>query len=179
MPNINITVAGKIATNMSPGVVIVCGNSDYTVTFSFDKEWNALSLKTARFTYVKGGRLTCTEVPFVGNEVAVPVMSDITDVFVGVYAGDLHTTTPARVLTKRSTLCGLGPHKDPAEDIYLQLISLLNTMGGIPGPAGPAGVYIGSEKPTNPDVSIWIDPEGSPSAGDAGVGIVDITIAEV
>lgn len=162
MPNINITVAGKIATNMSPGVVIVCGNSDYTVTFSFDKEWNALSLKTARFTYVKGGRLTCTEVPFVGNEVAVPVMSDITDVFVGVYAGDLHTTTPARVLTKRSTLCGLGPHKDPAEDIYLQLISLLNTMGGIPGPAGPAGVYIGSEKPTNPDVSIWIDPEGEP-----------------
>lgn len=178
MPNINITVAGKIATNMSPGVVIICGNSDYTVTFSFDDEWNALPLKTARFIYTKGGRLTYTEVPFVGNEVAVPVLSDITDVFVGVYAGDLHTTTPARVLTKRSTLCGLEPHKEPDEDVYLQVLALIEE-GRVQGPIGPPGIHIGSKPPTDRDIMAWIDPNGTPSTGGTGSGIESIEIEAV
>ena len=106
MPNIKITVAGKIATNKTPGVAIVCGNSDYTVTFSFDNEWAALAKRTARFVYYKNGQRLYQETAFTGNTVAVPVLSGIDYVLVGVYAGNLTTTTPAKVLCDRSILCG-------------------------------------------------------------------------
>lgn len=110
MPNINITVAQKIATNTTPGEVIVCGNSDYTVTFDFDSEWDAHAERTARFVYYKDGLSLYQDVKFTGNKVAVPVLANISYVLVGVYAGSLHTTTPAKVLCDRSILCG-----DPLE----------------------------------------------------------------
>lgn len=106
MPNINITVAGKIATNTTPGEVIVCGNSDYTVIFDFDNEWDAQAERTARFVYYKNGLSLYQEAAFTGNSVAVPVLSGIDYVLVGVYAGNLITTTPAKVLCDRSILCG-------------------------------------------------------------------------
>lgn len=106
MPNIKITVAGKIATNTTPGVAIVCGNSDYTVTFDLDDEWAAEAARTARFVYYKDGLRIYKDVEFTGDTAAVPVLSGIDNVMVGVYAGDLHTTTPAQVLCDRSILCG-------------------------------------------------------------------------
>ena len=138
MPNINITVAGKIATNMSPGVTIVCGNSDYTVTFSFDEEWSAYQVKTARFVYTRDGQVQYDETVFTGNMAAVPVLSGITAVYVGVYAGDLRTTTPARILCDRSILCGGGVHPEPAEDVYQQIIKILNS-GAVKGDKGDKG----------------------------------------
>lgn len=110
MPNINIAVAGKIATNTTPAVVIVCGNSDYTVTFAFDAEWEAEPNRVARFVYVKDGKSLYQEAEFTGDTVSVPKLFDVDYVLVGVYAGDLRTTTPAKVLCDRSILCG-----DPAE----------------------------------------------------------------
>jgi len=112
VPNINITVAGKIATNTTTDVVIVCGNSDYTVTFDLDAEWAAETDRTARFSYIRDGRLRYKDQPFQGNTVAVPKLSNVRQVTVGVYAGtpddpgDLHTSTPAAILCKLSTLCG-------------------------------------------------------------------------
>lgn len=133
MPNINITVAAKIATNMSPGVAIVCGNSDYTLTFTFDAEWAAHPLKTARFVYTRDGQVHYTEIAFSGNVAAVPVLSGITDVYVGVYAGDLRTTTPARILCDRSILCGGGTHEEPPEDIYNQILAACNELIAVAG----------------------------------------------
>lgn len=112
MPIINITVAGKIATNTTPGEVIVCGNSDYSVNFALDSEWDAEPNRTARFVYYKNGLRLYKDKEFTGDTVAVPVLSNIDYVEVGVYAGDLRTTTPARVLCDRSILCG-----DPLEDL--------------------------------------------------------------
>lgn len=112
MPNIKITVAGKIATNITPDVVIVCGNSDYTVTFDLDAEWAAEVDRTARFTYIKDGRTRYKEKSFQGNTVAVPKLSGVRQVAVGLYAGDLHTTTAAAIWCKPSILCG-----DAAEEI--------------------------------------------------------------
>lgn len=130
MPNINITVAGKVATNMSPDVSIICGNADYTVTFDFDEEWSAHPVKTARFVFTKSGKLQYLETAFSGNVAQVPVLSDIEAVYVGVYAGELHTTTPTRVLCKRSILCGGGTHVEPPEDVYMQLMALLGNPDG-------------------------------------------------
>lgn len=131
MPNINIAVADKIATNMSPGVQIVCGNNDYTMTFSFDEEWKEHPLKTARFVYTRDGKVQYTEVVFSGTVAQVPVLSGITAVYVGVYAGELHTTTPARVLCQRSILCGGGTHEEPSEDVYNQIIAECNRLAGL------------------------------------------------
>lgn len=170
MPNINIMVAGKIATNMSPGEVIICGNSDYTMTFDFDSEWSAVGYRTARFIYVKGGKVDYQEKLFTGNVVEAPILSNITEVYVGVYAGDLKTTTPAKVLTKRSVLCGLGTHEDPDEDVYAQILALLQES---------RGVHIGSNKPTDPNVMAWIDPDGEPTSmvvTDATAGAKSLTL---
>lgn len=105
MPNINIRVANKIATNMSPAQRIVCGNSDFTITFTFDSEWQSQTQRTARFIYHKKGLVHHKEVAFTGATVSVPILSGVDYVMVGVYAGDLHTTTPARVNCDRSILC--------------------------------------------------------------------------
>ena len=112
MPEIRIQVANKIAINLTPGEVIVCGNSDYEIAFFFDAEWDAEPTRTARFTYFRNGRSYYKECTFQGSHAPVPILSGIREVQVGVYAGDLHTTTPVRVICKPSILCG-----DPVEQI--------------------------------------------------------------
>ena len=85
--------------------VIVCGNSDYSIEFTFDSEWSSATAKTARFVYVKAGTIKFQDVQLTGNTVAVPVLAGIREVMVGVYAGDLRTTTPARIPCEYSILC--------------------------------------------------------------------------
>lgn len=112
MPNINITVREKIAHTISD-TCIVCGNSDYVAIFDFDAEWDAYATKTARFIW--GG--TFTDVPFAGNECPVPVIPDAVSVLVGVYAGDLHTTTAAAVGVRRSILGGSETEAEVSHEI--------------------------------------------------------------
>lgn len=112
MPNINITVREKIAHTISD-TCIVCGNSDYVAIFDFDAEWDAYATKTARFIW--GG--TFTDVPFTGNECPVPVIPDAVSVLVGVYAGDLHTTTAAAVGVRRSILGGSETEAEVSHEI--------------------------------------------------------------
>ena len=45
MPNVYISVTNKRAVLTTP-IVIVNGNSDYLVTFTFDEEWDAYDAKT-------------------------------------------------------------------------------------------------------------------------------------
>ena len=125
---ISITIANKIATADNPPT-IVCGNSDYTIAFNFDSAWNEYALKTARFSYVVCGSLKrYIDVVFSGNECSVPVLYDIDSVNVGVYAGDLHTTTPAVIPCERSILCGGGVHDEPTEDVYHQIMEALKAL---------------------------------------------------
>ena len=129
MPNINIKIRNKVAKGEY--AVIVCDNSDYVAHFDFDAEWSAYTTKTARFVY--GGKYT--DVVFSGNECPVPVIQDTRAVTVGVYAGDLHTTTPAYFACVPSILCGNGIPADPTPDVYNQLMELLNKESGIWYPA--------------------------------------------
>lgn len=122
---IHIDIAKKVARVIGTPI-IVCGNSGYTVRFTYDDEWLDKAVLTARFVWVHNGETHFKEVPFTGSTVAVPILEDVTVVQVGVYAGDLQTTTPARIPCVRSILCGGGqPHADPAEDVYNQLIQLI------------------------------------------------------
>lgn len=125
--NINISITNKKAEVIGTPV-IVCGNSDYTATFAFDDEWNLTGPRTARFVYVKDGKVQHTDVVFPGNVVAVPILENVDFVDVGVFAGNLCTTTPARVRCKKSILCGSGTPHDPTPDVYDQIMELFNEM---------------------------------------------------
>lgn len=121
MGDICVSVRNKIATNTTPDEIIVCGNSGYKIAFEFDEEWSGLTTKTARFVYYIGRTRYKKEEKLVGNTVKVPTLSNIDYVLVGVYAGDLSTTTPARVMCARSILCGEAQEQiTPAEKACLQ-----------------------------------------------------------
>lgn len=129
MKSILINVANKVATNPNKDK-IVCGNKDYVIAFQFDEEWNEYEVKTARFLYQRRGYSLYQDVVFEGNECPAPSFSEIHEVLVGVYAGDLHTSTPAVVECERSVLCGSPVHDDPDDDVYNQLLERLNKMEG-------------------------------------------------
>lgn len=122
MPGINITVKNKIAR--SDGAHYVCGNSDFVANFKFDSEWDEYETKTARFSY----NGSYVDVAFDGDQCPIPIISDTYFFLVGVYAGNLHTTTPARVPCKKSILCGSGSPADPTESVYNQLMEKLNDL---------------------------------------------------
>ncbi len=104
---------------------IVCGNSDYEIRFSFDTEWDAYTAKTVRFTYCQNGKQRCKDVLFEGDTVTVPALYGIYEVAVGVYAGDIHTTTPARIPCAPCITDGDPTHDAPTSDVYDQLMEYL------------------------------------------------------
>lgn len=133
MPNISISVKNKIAVQTNR-TLYVCGNSDYTALFDLDAEWNAFEIKTARFCY--NGHYS--DVVFTGNECEIPIIADTNEFEIGLFAGNLHTTTPAMVLCERSILSTSGTPTDPSPDVYHQLIEKINS-GMLRGPQGDPG----------------------------------------
>lgn len=116
---ITIQIVDKIA-NCLTELPVVCGNSDYEVEFRFDEEWNDHSIKTARFR-VNG---EYTDVVFEGNVCNMPIISNAKIVWIGVFAGELSTSTPAIVYCKPSILDGEDVPAPPREDVYSQIIAL-------------------------------------------------------
>lgn len=121
MPNINIVVRKKVATNVDD-TEYICGNSDFLIDFDFDAEWDAFDFKTARF--ISGS--TYKDVVFQGKQCKMPVHANTNTILCGVFAGDLHTTTPAVVKSRKSILCGTGSPAAPEDDVYAQMMELLN-----------------------------------------------------
>lgn len=121
MKIINVMVRDKIASAVGD-IVYICGNSDYIIRFDFDAEWDAYGVKTARF--VHNG--TYTDVVFTGNQCAMPVIHKAYGLYVGVYAGDLRTTTPAHIPSAASILSTDGTPEEPSDDVYAQITALCN-----------------------------------------------------
>lgn len=157
MYELNIKVRNKIATQTDKAEY-VCGNSDYIAVFDLDSEWDAYNTKTARFSY----NGSYTDVVFDGNQCPVPVITDTHCFHIGVYAGDLHTTTAARVPCRKSILCGDGAPADPTPDVYDQLMEKLNDIGEISeeGIAAAVDAYM-AENPVAGAFTVHIthDPE--------------------
>ena len=129
---INVMVRNKIA--VADQTVYVCGNGDngddieekngYALLFDFDEEWSKYEHKTARFKF-NGKHI---DVVFSGDKCPVPIISNTYGIDVGVYAGDLCTTTPAYIPAKKSILCGASAPDNPTPDIYHQIMALLNDL---------------------------------------------------
>jgi hypothetical protein len=121
---INVTVANRVATYHRRDGAIVCGNSDYQIRFVFDAEWEEHPTKTARF--ITGGEPV--DVEFTGDTVTAPVLQGIRSVKVGVYAGNLRTTTSALIPCELSILCGGGEPKEPTSSLYAEIMEALNEI---------------------------------------------------
>ena len=128
MHYINITVREKSA-RADDRARIVCGNSDYAVRFDFDEEWEAYDLKTARFI-TEGGFFT--DVQFTGSDCAVPVLTGTRTLLVGVFAGDVRTTTPAYIPAIPCITDNGGIPAAPPPDVYAQL---MNRFAALEAPA--------------------------------------------
>lgn len=124
---INISVINKRAVVVG-NPIITCGNSDYKVQFTFDDEWNGLSPKKARFGYIQDGAVRHEDVEFTGDTVDVPVLVNVRRVLVGVYAGELHTTTPATIPCDLSILCVTSAPGEPTPTQYEALLKMMGDM---------------------------------------------------
>ena len=111
---LHIDVVNKVATYRKRDGDIVCGNNDYQIKFSFDSEWDAHTTKTARFIW----NGSYTDVEFTGDTCDVPIITNTTEVTVGVFAGELTTTTPAEIGCQRSILCLAAKPGEEAERNY-------------------------------------------------------------
>jgi hypothetical protein len=118
---IEVSVKDRIAWQTNR-IEYICGNSDFVVDFAFDDEWANADHKTARFIHGE----QYTDVLFTGNQCEVPVITGAICMKVGVYAGNLRTTTAATVLCKKSILCDDGTPADPPPDVYTQVMEFLN-----------------------------------------------------
>ena len=115
-----IKIRDKIADRISGEYV--CGNSDFVAVFDFDEEWNAYETKTARFYYGDD----YIDKPFNGDRCEIPILSNIHSFEVGVFAGNLKTSTSAYVPARKSILCKGGSPAAPSPDVYAQIMEMLN-----------------------------------------------------
>lgn len=141
MPSIQISVREKIA-QIQDNPEIVCGNSDYTVTFDFDEEWDAYENKTAHFYYLENGIPREYDVIFSGDTVSVPAVWNTCELLVGAYAGDIRTTTAAAIPCIPCITDDEPVHSDPPPDVYAQLLDLLENMQGGSACAGMTSFII-------------------------------------
>ena len=125
MPEIKIKVRDKCAAGEG---VVICNNSDYTVVWDLDSEWEPYSARTMRVNLADG---TYQDVVFTGNTAALPVLSTPGWASVGLYAGDLHTSRAARLLALSSVLTPGGSPAAPAEDVYAQIMAKLNELSTV------------------------------------------------
>lgn len=117
MPDINITVAHKVAVSDTQS--IVCDNSDYMVHWTLDEEWSAYDTKTMRTIYMDG---TYEDKVFRGNEIALPVCTVPGVVQIGLFAGDIRTSRVAILRALPSVRSAAGAPADPTPDVYDQLM---------------------------------------------------------
>ena len=127
MKPLHISVVDKIATYQKRDGDIVCGNSDYQIQFAFDSEWDTAAEKTARFIYND----QYVDIVFQGDTCDVPVIRNAELLAVGVFSGNLKTSTPAFISCVKSILCQHGTPSEPTPDVYSQIIDLLNKSSNI------------------------------------------------
>lgn len=171
MPDINITVAHKVAVSDTQS--IVCDNSDYTVHWALDEEWSAYDTKTMRTIYMDG---TYTDKVFAGDTIALPVCTVPGVVQIGLFAGDIRTSRVAIMRALPSVRSAAGAPADPTPDVYDQLMELIKGLGGVdPGDIAKAVAdYLAAHpiEETDPTVPEWAKAETKPTYSATEVGAI-------
>lgn len=171
MPDINITVAHKVAVSDTQS--IVCDNSDYMVHWTLDEEWSTYDTKTMRTIYMDG---TYEDTVFSGDVIALPVCTVPGVVQIGLFAGDIRTSRVAILRALPSVRSGAGAPADPTPDVYDQLMELIKGLGGADPEAIKTAVaeYLAAHpiEETDPTVPAWAKAETKPTYSAAEVGAI-------
>lgn len=171
MPDINITVAHKVAVSDTQS--IVCDNSDYTVHWTLDDEWSVYDTKTMRTIYMDG---TFKDTVFSGAEVELPVCTVPGVVQIGLFAGDIRTSRVAILRALPSVRSAAGAPADPTESVYDQLMEIIKGLGGVdPDDIDKAVAdYLAAHpiEETDPTVPEWAKAETKPTYSAEEVGAI-------
>ena len=129
MPTIHVNVKNRVATANGDSRIIN-GNSDYNIEFDFDSEWADLNNKIGIFAYndAAAHKWAYQTVMFSGNTCAVPILRDIHCVYVGVTAGNVRVTTPAKVQCRLSISDYADTEEPPSDDIWGQILAKLDEL---------------------------------------------------
>ena len=175
MHTIQISVRDKIATQ-TDDTVIINGNSDYSIEFDFDAEWTDLNNKIGIFAYndAAAHKWAYQPVMFSGSTCTVPILRDIHCVYVGVTAGNVRVTTPAKVQCRLSISDYADTEEPPSADIWGQILAKLDELqteideikaGGVGGTdisLGVTGATVGQTIKVK-----TVDANGKPTAWEA------------
>lgn len=119
-----IKVADKVPELVSmPPRGITCDNSDYTVVWQLDEEWAQFEHRTMQVNYSDG---TYERALFTGDSCALPAIPVKDWFYVGLFAGDIHTTRPVRLFANRAITTDSGEERDPMPNGYAQAIAALD-----------------------------------------------------
>lgn len=171
MPDINITVAHKVAVSDTQS--IVCDNSDYMVHWTLDEDWSAYDTKTMRTIYMDG---TYEDTVFSGNVIELPVCTVPGAVQIGLFAGNLRTSRVAILRALPSVRSGAGAPEDPTPHVYDQIMEIIKGLGGADPEAIKTAVaeYLAAHpiEETDPTVPEWAKAETKPTYSAAEVGAI-------
>ncbi len=166
MPEIAISVTAKKAV-ISGTPEIICGNSDYTITWTLDSEWTSLTDMTAHFEYWgDNGIRYAKDVSFTGSSCSVPVLDNIDRVFIMLYAGDIHTSSPVcvpciRTVTQKEEA---PPSPDPPTPVGEMLYGNIETDSSAQS-YSVSEVYSMSTQSDLEDAKTWIEAHCPASLG--------------
>lgn len=138
MPEILITVRDKLPVIAGDVKALVTDNSDYTVRFDFDEQWED-GAKTVYF--VRSNGYVYEPVKTVNDTVSVPIQRDaglMTRLLIGVQQGDIKTSRPCAVaiypaVTDMIEDDAVQPEPSLWEDILKRLEKLEKFGGGSGG----------------------------------------------
>jgi hypothetical protein len=103
---------------------VIKWNTGYVISFSFDDEWG--NAKTLRVVNDKGEIID--DILFNGNMVELPKIYDTKYIGIGVYEGDLKSTTELILACKKSILDYDSEFiEPPSENVYNKIIEGLNS----------------------------------------------------
>ena len=129
MALINVSIRVRVAELADDAPAYICGNEGYTVVFDFDEEWDDIEVKTMRVTWLDTftGQQRHIDTEFAGAQLSLPVIADAYEIGIGVYVGNIMTTTAAHLPCERSITDGATYHDEPAPDLYAQLLAFLQS----------------------------------------------------
>lgn len=124
MKEIHISVREGIAAQ-TDHTAYITGDGETWVVFDLGEEWEEKPLRTARF------QTECSYVDavFRGNKCRVPVFTYARKLEVGLFAGNVRTTTPARIFLREGVRSAWGSPEEPAPNVYDQLMDALEDNG--------------------------------------------------
>lgn len=105
------------------GAFLIGGNTDQTITFSFDKEWDDYPNKTVLFVYSQEGLTKYKSKKFTGKSVKAPLLTNLNNVKIGVVAGEIMASTSVTVQSKTSVLDDAKINPEDIDDGYADFIN--------------------------------------------------------